>query len=75
MEYIRPLNYLGAQSDIEVIFYNDKYFVPKLASGKASQVRFSFSHLLDSIRNIDNLNETNYLKECKTYKSDFNNFF
>ena len=74
MEYIRPLNYLGAQSDIEVLFDNDKYFVPKLASGKASQARFSFSHLLDSIRNIDNLNETNYLKECKTFKSDFNNF-
>ena len=74
MEYIRPLNYLGAQSDIEVIFDNDKYFVPKLASGKASQARFSFSHLIDSIRNVDNLNETNYIKECKTFKSDFNNF-
>ena len=74
MEYIRPLNYLGAQSDIEVVFDNDKYFVPKLASGKASQARFSFSHLIDSIRNIDNLNETNYTKECKTFKSDFNNF-
>ena len=74
MEYIRPLNYLGAQSDIEVMFDNDKYFVPKLASGKASQARFSFSHLIDSIRNIDNLNETNYAKECKTFKSDFNNF-
>ena len=74
MEYIRPLNYLGAQSDIEVVFDNDKYFVPKLASGKASQARFSFSHLIDSIRNVDNLNETNYLKECKTFKSDFNNF-
>ena len=74
MDYIRPLNYLGAQSDIEVIFDNDKYFVPKLASGKASQARFSFSHLIDSIRNIDNLNETNYTKECKTFKSDFNNF-
>ena len=74
MDYIRPLNYLGAQSDIEVMFDNDKYFVPKLASGKASQARFSFSHLIDSIRNIDNLNETNYLKECKTFKSDFNNF-
>ena len=74
MEYIRPLNYLGAQSDIEVVFDNDKYFVPKLASGKASQARFSFSHLIDSIRNIDALNETNYTKECKTFKSDFNNF-
>ena len=74
MEYIRPLNYLGAQSDIEVVFDNDKYFVPKLASGKASQARFSFSHLIDSIRNVDNLNETNYTKECKTFKSDFNNF-
>ena len=74
MDYIRPLNYLGAQSDIEVMFDNDKYFVPKLASGKASQARFSFSHLIDSIRNIDNLNETNYLKECKTFKSDFSNF-
>ena len=74
MDYIRPLNYLGAQSDIEVIFDNDKYFVPKLASGKASQARFSFSHLIDSIRNIENLNETNYTKECKTFKSDFNNF-
>ena len=74
MDYIRPLNYLGAQSDIEVVFDNDKYFVPKLASGKASQARFSFSHLIDSIRNIDNLNETNYTKECKTFKSDFNNF-
>ena len=74
MEYIRPLNYLGAQSDIEVIFDNDKYFVPKLATGKASQARFSFSHLIDSIRNVDNLNETNYTKECKTFKSDFNNF-
>ena len=74
MDYIRPLNYLGAQSDIEVIFDNDKYFVPKLASGKASQARFSFSHLIDSIRNIDALNETNYAKECKTFKSDFNNF-
>ena len=74
MEYIRPLNYLGAQSDIEVVFDHDKYFVPKLASGKASQARFSFSHLIDSIRNVDNLNETNYLKECKTFKSDFNNF-
>ena len=74
MEYIRPLNYLGAQSDIEVIFDNDKYFVPKLATGKASQARFSFSHLIDSIRNVDNLNETNYIKECKTFKSDFNNF-
>ena len=74
MDYIRPLNYLGAQSDIEVIFDNDKYFVPKLASGKASQARFSFSHLIDSIRNIDNLNETNYSKESKTFKSDFNNF-
>ena len=49
MEYIRPLNYLGAQSDIEVVFDNDKYQVPKLASGKASQARFSFSHLIDSI--------------------------
>ena len=74
MDYIRPLNYLGAQSDIEVIFDNDKYFVPKLASGKASQARFSFSHLIDSIRNIEALNETNYAKECKTFKSDFNNF-
>jgi hypothetical protein len=74
MDYIRPLNYLGAQSDIEVMFDNDKYFVPKLASGKASQARFSFSHLIDSIRNIENLNENNYLKECKTFKSDFNNF-
>ena len=74
MDYIRPLNYLGAQSDIEVVFDNDKYFVPKLASGKASQARFSFSHLIDSIRNIDSLNETNYAKECKTFKSDFNNF-
>ena len=74
MEYIRPLNYLGAQSDIEVIFDNDKYYVPKLASGKASQARFSFSHLIDSIRNVDNLNETNYTKECKTFKSDINNF-
>ena len=74
MDYIRPLNYLGAQSDIEVMFDNDKYFVPKLASGKASQARFSFSHLIDSIRNIENLNETNYAKECKTFKSDFNNF-
>ena len=74
MDYIRPLNYLGAQSDIEVIFDNDKYFVPKLASGKASQARFSFSHLIDSIRNVDNLNETNYTKESKTFKSDFNNF-
>ena len=74
MEYLRPLNYLGAQSDIEVVFDNDKYFVPKLATGKASQARFSFSHLLDSIRNVDNLNETNYAKECKTFKSDFNNF-
>ena len=74
MDYIRPLNYLGAQSDIEVVFDNDKYFVPKLASGKASQARFSFSHLIDSIRNIENLNETNYTKECKTFKSDFNNF-
>ena len=74
MDYIRPLNYLGAQSDIEVVFDNDKYFVPKLASGKASQARFSFSHLIDSIRNIENLNETNYTKERKTFKSDFNNF-
>ena len=74
MEYIRPLNYLGAQSDIEVVFDNDKYQVPKLASGKASQARFSFSHLIDSIRKIDDLNETNYLKETKTFKSDFNNF-
>ena len=74
MDYIRPLNYLGAQSDIEVIFDNDKYFVPKLASGKASQARFSFSHLIDSIRNIENLNEMNYTKELKTFKSDFNNF-
>ena len=74
MDYIRPLNYLGAQSDIEVVFDNDKYFVPKLASGKASQARFSFSHLIDSIRNIENLNETNYTKECKAFKSDFNNF-
>ena len=74
MEYIRPLNYLGAQSDIEVVFDNDKYSVPKLASGKASQARFSFSHLIDSIRKIDDLNETNYLKETKTFKSDFNNF-
>ena len=74
MEYISQLNYLGAQSDIEVMFDNDKYFVPKLASGKARQARFSFSHLIDSIKNIENLNETNYLKECKTFKSDFNNF-
>jgi hypothetical protein len=74
MEYIRPLNYLGAQSDIEVVFDNDKYSVPKLASGKASQARFSFSHLIDSIRRIDDLNETNYIKETKTFKSDFNNF-
>ena len=30
MDYIRPLNYLGAQSDIEVVFDNDRYLIENI---------------------------------------------
>ena len=74
MEWLRPINYLGAQSDIEVTFDNEKYNVPKLATGSASEVRFAFQHLLDSIKRVNDLDDSNFQKEYKSFQSDVTRF-
>ena len=74
MEWLRPINYLGAQSDIEVYFDEEKYLVPKLATGSATEVRFAFQHLLDSIKRVEDLDDTNFQKEYKTFQSDVTRF-
>ena len=74
MEWLRPINYLGAQSDIDVYFDQDHYIVPKLATGSATEVRFAFQHLLDSIRKVTDLDDTNFLKEYKALQSDVTRF-
>ena len=74
MEWLRPINYLGAQSDIEVYFDEEKYIVPKLATGSATEVRFAFQHLLDSIKRVNDLDDSNFQKEYKTFQSDVTRF-
>ena len=75
MDWLRPLNYLGAQSDIEVIFDGDKYLIPKYATNNAASARFDFQHLLEAICNFENINDTNFLKEYKNLTSCTGSFF
>ena len=75
MDWIRPINYLGSQSDIDVIFDDVHYQVPKIASGLASIVRFDLQHLLDQIMVVDTLDDLNFQKEYKALHSDITKFF
>ena len=75
MDWMRPINYLGAQSDVDVVFDNEKYRVPKSATGSASIVRFDFQHVLDRIYRIEILDDSNFQKEYKSLHSDMVKYF
>ena len=75
MDWMRPINYLGAQSDVDVVFDNEKYKVPKSATGSASIVRFDFQHVLDRIYRIEILDDSNFQKEYKSLHSDMVKYF
>ena len=75
MDWMRPINYLGAQSDVDVTFDGEKYRVPKSATGAASIVRFDFQHVLDRIYRIEILDDSNFQKEYKSLHSDMVKYF
>ena len=75
MDWIRPLNYLEAQSNEHVTYDGNNYIVEKAAIGNATNARLALQHLLDSVNNYENLNETNFQKEYKTLHSDSSYFF
>lgn len=74
MEWMRPISYLGSQSDVDVTFDNENYKVPKIATGAAAEVKFAFQHLLESIAKVNDLEEGNFQKEYKAFHSDLTRY-
>ena len=66
MDWIRPLNYLEAQSNEHVVYDNENYIIDKGAMSNAVNARYAFQHLLDSVNTYETLNETNFQKDYKT---------
>ena len=66
MDWIRPLNYLEAQSNEHVVYDNENYIIHKGAMSNAVNARYAFQHLLDSVNTYETLNETNFQKDYKT---------
>ena len=75
MDWIRPLNYLEAQSNEHVVYDNENYIIDKGAMSNAVNARYAFQHLLDSVNTYETLNETNFQKDYKTLHSDSRYFF
>ena len=63
MDWIRPLNYLEAQSNEHVVYDNENYIIDKGAMSNAVNARYAFQHLLDSVNTYETLNETNFQKD------------
>ena len=54
MDWIRPLNYLEAQSNEHVVYDNENYIIDKGAMSNAVNARYAFQHLrfCKHIRNV-----------------------
>ena len=75
MDWIRPLNYLGSQSDVDVVFDNEKYRIPKVATNTAAEVKLAFLHVIEGIHKVSDLKEDNFQKEYKAFHNDIATFF
>ena len=75
MDWIRPLNYLGSQSDVDVVFDNEKYRIPKVATNTAAEVKLAFLHVIEGIHKVKDLKEDNFQKEYKAFHNDIATFF
>ena len=74
-DWMRPLLYLESQSQEKVIFDNDTYIINKGALANATNLRFAFKRLLDSLCKANTLDENNFTKEYKQLKEDSKYFF
>jgi hypothetical protein len=74
-DWMRPLLYLESQSQEKVIFDNDTYIINKGALANATNLRFAFKRLLDSLCKANSLDENNFAKEYKQLKEDSKYFF
>ena len=74
-DWMRPLLYLESQSQEKVIFDNDTYIINKGALANATNLRFAFKRLLDSLCKANTLDENNFAKEFKQLKEDSKYFF
>lgn len=74
MDWMRPLLYLEAKSDEKVLFDGFVAIVDKGAIGDATELKFAFKSLLDTIGTANELKEDNFTalftqlkKDCKYY--------
>ncbi len=70
---MRPVS--CAQSDVVVTFDDENYKVSKLATGVASEVKFAFQKVLECVDKVNDVDDSNFQKEYKTFQSEFARYF
>lgn len=75
MDWMRPLGYLGSQSDVHVKYDGRDFLLDKGAIGNASNLRFAFQHVLDSIVSFDKLDESNFQAQFKEFTKQARDYF
>ena len=75
MDWMRPLLYLESQTQDIIIFDGDNFPINKGALANATNLRFAFKRLLDSLVKGKSLDENNFAKEFKQLKEDSKYFF
>ena len=75
IDWIRPILYFGARSDGIIDFDGRHDLVDKGAMSDCSVVKYSFINVVNVIRSIDTLNETNFKEVYKNFKKEIKYFF
>ena len=75
MDWLRPILYFGSRSDGIVEFDGRHDVVDKGAIADATQLRFSFQHIINVVRDYENFNEENFKEVYKNLKKEVKSFF
>ena len=75
MDFIRPITYLGDQSNKKVKIDDDPYIVDQGGISGAAMVRVQFSNFLRDVYEIENLDDSNHAKAYKELRTQLKRFF
>ena len=75
MDWIRPILYFGTRSDGIIEFDGRHDKVDKGAIADATEVRFGFKNVINAVREIETLDETNFKEKYKILRSELKSFF
>ena len=74
MNWIRPIQYFGEQTNGYIIFDGHKDKVYKGATANAAKISFNFPNILNAIYRFETLNETNFKDDYKNLKNKLKTF-